>query len=207
LPSVPRAAARWPPSKPEGNVKGLAERDDDKGETSMMSCWKIVGLGLVVGGLAAACTVTSDDDDTGAGGSSTTYTGGTAGATGTAGAGGAATAGASSVGGTAGTSATAATDQACFNCLAPACTEYDTCGSACEVQLSAFRECAYQRQYGLQADQNGVPELYGRDQQDTCLNVIDNGEINNLDPAVGPVIGCADDAGLSCQTTCFVFTN
>ena len=173
----------------------------------MMSCWKMVGLGVLVGGVAAACTVTTDDDDdTGAGGSPTTYTGGTGG---TAGGGGAATGGAGGVaqtGGTGGTSPTAATDQACFNCLVQVCTDYDTCGDTCETQLSEFRLCAYQRQYGLQANQNGIPELYGPDQQDTCLNVVDGGEINNRDPALGPVIGCADSAGIDCQTTCFVFT-
>ena len=172
----------------------------------MMSCWKMVGLGLLVGGLAAACTVSSDDDDdTGAGGSPTTYTGGTGGTAGGGGAATGATAGVSATGGTAGTSPTAATDVACFTCLVQSCTAYDECVDPCEDQLSQFRLCAYQRQHGLQADQNGIPEAYGDAQVDVCINVVDQGEVNNLQQAVGPLIGCASDTGLTCEATCFVF--
>jgi hypothetical protein len=171
----------------------------------MISCWKMVGLGLLVGGLAAAsCTVSSDDDDNGAGGSPTTYTGGTGGTAGTGAAGGGTAAG---TGGTAGTSPTAATDEACFNCLAQDCTDYGTClgDAACEPQLSEFRLCAYQRQWGLQSDQNGAAQEYGQDQQDECLALIDQGEPNNLALGVHDAIGCADNEGLNCQATCFVF--
>jgi hypothetical protein len=87
--------------------------------------------------------------------------------------------------------------------------DWTDCVLTCEAQLAAFRACAYERQYGLQADQNGVPESYGNYQQDTCLNVVDEGEINNLHPAVGPLIGCASnpDTGLACEATCFVFVS
>ena len=38
-----------------------------------------------------------------------------------------------------------------------------------------------------------------------CLQVVTGGEINNLDPAVAPLIGCASLEGLTCEATCFVF--
>jgi hypothetical protein len=175
----------------------------------MMSWCKIGGLSLLVGSLAAACTVTSgdDDDDTGAGG--TSYTGGTAGTTGT---GGAATAGTGGVaGGSTGTggTATSSTDQTCFTCLGQNCaTDWASCNTTCRTQLSIFRECAYQRQHGLQADQNNLPEVYGQPQQNVCIDVADGGDLNALDPTVSPLIGCASDAntGLTCETTCFDFS-
>ncbi len=170
----------------------------------MMSYWKLAGLGLVVGGLAVSCTVSSDDDDNGAGGSPTIYTGGTGGTTtGTAGAAGTAT-----TGGTGGTSPTAATDEACFNCLALNCTDYGTCldTASCEPQLSQFRLCVYQRQHGLQLDQNGVAEDYGQAQQNVCIDVVGAPDpYIYLAQGVDQAIGCADNEGLDCQATGFVF--
>jgi len=110
---------------------------------------------------------------------------------------------------TGGTAGTTSTDATCFACLSQYCAaDWADCGTPCQLQLATFRACAYERQYGLQADQNGVPETYGEYQQDSCLNVVDEGEINNLDPAVAPLIGCASDpnTGLACEATCFVFT-
>jgi hypothetical protein len=168
----------------------------------MMHLWRVCGFGLLVGGLAAACTVTSgDDDDTsgwGTGGSA--YAGGAAG---TPGVGGAPTAGAGGVTSTGGqgTAGTVATDQACFTCLGQSCaTDWATCSTACQSQLSHYRTCVYDREHAT------PPENYGDALQMECVNVIDNGDVNNLDPAVSPLIGCASNpsAGLSCETVCFV---
>ena len=155
----------------------------------MMSWWKIGGLSLLVGGLAAACTVTSgDDDDTLAETGGTSYTGGAAGTTGTGGAATAGTGGVAGTTGTGGTSGTAATDQTCFTCLGTSCTtDWAGCGATCQSQLSIFRECAYQRQHGLQADQNNVPEdVWRRPTERSASTSWTAANLNNLDPVDGP---------------------
>jgi hypothetical protein len=109
---------------------------------------------------------------------------------------------------TGGTARTSSTDAACFSCLGQFCaTDCAYCDTTCERQLRAFRVCAYERQYGLGADQNGVVELYGEAQQDACMNVVSGGDpALNLDPATASLVGCASDTGIAREAACFVFT-
>jgi hypothetical protein len=49
--------------------------------------------------------------------------------------------------------------------------------------------------------------MYGDAQQDACIKVVAAGELNNLDPAVSPVIGCVNTgSGIVCEAVCLVFT-
>jgi hypothetical protein len=179
-----------------------------KGRTSMMSCWKITGLGLLLGGLAAACTITSDDD-TGTGGSSANSSGGSA--TGATGATGATAGTSSSTGGTAGSTSgggaggsggasnlDATESVRCDTCLSGNCNtdtnkEYANClaNTRCWTEFNVLRNCA------IASSGNEAYDV----KVDGCIFDIYGGP-SNLTPETTAILACALDTATSCDP-CF----
>jgi hypothetical protein len=167
-----------------------------------MSCWKITGLGLLLGGMAAACTITSDDDDTGTGGSgastggTSTSSGGSGAAAGTSSTGG--TAGSTSGGGAGGAGAADGRDSSesriCNTCLAENCpTDHEACavGTACRTEFNVLRNCA------IKATGYQVPS----DKVDTCISEIYGGP-SFLTPETTAILSCSLTLATSCDP-CF----